>query len=144
MSSQRCSVVSSTLSAPLCIRYMDLEERAPCFPQFPFLMLGGVSVLQEFAHFHSEIQPMFDGLNNNRGEWKSLADIHEAKKKALEDSKKKPDEAQEGGPSMLIHVTSFTIYHSWQKKISQLFFKFLAHRWRKVKDMCHLLDLQDH
>uniref|UniRef100_H3CTB8 Phosphodiesterase n=1 Tax=Tetraodon nigroviridis TaxID=99883 RepID=H3CTB8_TETNG len=48
-------------------------------------------VYKEFARFHSEIQPMFDGLNNNRSEWKALADIHEAKIKALEDEKKKPE-----------------------------------------------------
>lgn len=60
-----------------------------------------VCVLQEFARFHFEIQPMFDGLNHNRGEWKALADIHEAKMKALEDEKKKPEEAEQGRPSAI-------------------------------------------
>lgn len=45
--------------------------------------------LQEFARFHAEINPMFAGLNTNRGEWKALADVHEAKMKAIEDEKKK-------------------------------------------------------
>lgn len=45
--------------------------------------------LQEFARFHSEIKPMFDGLNNNRSEWKALADVHEAKIKAIEEEKKR-------------------------------------------------------
>lgn len=45
--------------------------------------------LQEFSRFHTEISPMFAGLNNNRGEWKALADVHEAKMKAIEDEKKK-------------------------------------------------------
>lgn len=56
-------------------------------------------VLQEFAHFHSEIQPMFDGLNNNRCEWKALADVHEAKIKAIEDGKKKLEEPEQSKPS---------------------------------------------
>ncbi|XP_003964100.2 cone cGMP-specific 3',5'-cyclic phosphodiesterase subunit alpha'-like [Takifugu rubripes] len=54
-------------------------------------------VYKEFAHFHSEIQPMFDGLNNNRCEWKALADVHEAKIKAIEDGKKKPEEPDQSG-----------------------------------------------
>lgn len=32
---------------------------------------------------------MFNGLTNNRGEWKKLADVHEAKIKALEEAQKK-------------------------------------------------------
>lgn len=32
---------------------------------------------------------MFNGLNVNRGEWKALADVHEAKIKAIEDEKKR-------------------------------------------------------
>ncbi|KAL7841844.1 hypothetical protein SRHO_G00255350 [Serrasalmus rhombeus] len=45
--------------------------------------------VQEFARFHSEIQPMFNGMTNNRAEWKALADVHEAKMKALEEEQKK-------------------------------------------------------
>lgn len=44
---------------------------------------------QEFARFHKEITPMFEGLTQNRAEWRALADIHEAKLKAIEDEKKK-------------------------------------------------------
>lgn len=32
---------------------------------------------------------MFNGLTNNRAEWRKLADVHEAKVKALEDAQKK-------------------------------------------------------
>lgn len=32
---------------------------------------------------------MFQGLTTNRGEWKALADAHEAKMKAIDDEKKK-------------------------------------------------------
>ncbi|KAG8000130.1 Cone cGMP-specific 3' [Nibea albiflora] len=46
-------------------------------------------VYKEFSRFHTEISPMFNGLNANRGEWRALADVHEAKIKAIEDAKKK-------------------------------------------------------
>ena len=45
--------------------------------------------LQEFSRFHVEITPMFTGLNINRAAWRGLADIYEAKMKAIEDEKKK-------------------------------------------------------
>ncbi|KAJ0004765.1 hypothetical protein NQD34_010979 [Periophthalmus magnuspinnatus] len=54
-------------------------------------------VYKEFSRFHTEITPMFDGLNNNRAEWKALADVHEAKIKAIEDEKKKLEGGGEGG-----------------------------------------------
>ncbi|KAI3363226.1 hypothetical protein L3Q82_011860, partial [Scortum barcoo] len=46
-------------------------------------------VYKEFSRFHTEISPMFEGLNINRGEWKALADVHEAKMKATEEEKKR-------------------------------------------------------
>ncbi|XP_077437775.1 cone cGMP-specific 3',5'-cyclic phosphodiesterase subunit alpha'-like isoform X2 [Vanacampus margaritifer] len=54
-------------------------------------------VYKEFSRFHTEISPMFAGLNNNRGEWKALADVHEAKMKAVEDEKKKLEGGGEQG-----------------------------------------------
>ncbi|XP_026566297.1 cone cGMP-specific 3',5'-cyclic phosphodiesterase subunit alpha' isoform X2 [Pseudonaja textilis] len=42
-------------------------------------------VYKEFSRFHKEITPMFDGLQNNRVEWKALGDIYDAKMKALEE-----------------------------------------------------------
>ena len=45
--------------------------------------------VQEFSRFHVEITPMFTGLNINRGEWRALADVYEAKMKAIEEEKKK-------------------------------------------------------
>ncbi|XP_057704434.1 cone cGMP-specific 3',5'-cyclic phosphodiesterase subunit alpha'-like [Corythoichthys intestinalis] len=53
-------------------------------------------VYKEFSRFHKEIDPMFAGLNNNRGEWKALADVHEAKMKAIQDEKKKLEGGGEG------------------------------------------------
>lgn len=51
---------------------------------------------QEFSRFHEEILPMFDRLQNNRKEWKALADEYEAKVKALEDQKKEETTAKKG------------------------------------------------
>lgn len=51
---------------------------------------------QEFSRFHEEILPMFDRLQNNRKEWKALADEYEAKVKALEDQKKEEMTAKKG------------------------------------------------
>lgn len=49
---------------------------------------------QEFSRFHKEIQPMFDGLNNNRSHWNELAEVYNAKMKAIEDEKKKLEEEE--------------------------------------------------
>lgn len=35
---------------------------------------------------------MFDGLNNNRAHWNELAEVYNAKMKAIEDQKKKLEE----------------------------------------------------
>ncbi|XP_074131008.1 rod cGMP-specific 3',5'-cyclic phosphodiesterase subunit beta isoform X2 [Sminthopsis crassicaudata] len=47
--------------------------------ELPKLQVGFIDfvctfVYKEFSRFHEEIQPMFDRLQNNRKEWKSLAD----------------------------------------------------------------------
>ncbi|XP_043925779.1 rod cGMP-specific 3',5'-cyclic phosphodiesterase subunit beta-like [Protopterus annectens] len=49
-------------------------------------------VYKEFSRFHEEITPMFEGILNNRKEWKALADEHELKVKALEEEKRKKEE----------------------------------------------------
>ena len=67
-------------------------------PFFPYVSAClSVMRLQEFSRFHTEIKPMFDGLNTNRGEWKALADVHEAKMKAIEEEKKKLEGGGEQG-----------------------------------------------
>ncbi|XP_043827169.1 rod cGMP-specific 3',5'-cyclic phosphodiesterase subunit beta [Dromiciops gliroides] len=75
------------------IPMMDRNKAA----ELPKLQVGFIDfvctfVYKEFSRFHEEIQPMFDRLQNNRKEWKSLADEHEAKVKALEEEKKKEEE----------------------------------------------------
>ncbi|TDH01317.1 hypothetical protein EPR50_G00178850 [Perca flavescens] len=76
--------------------------------QLPKMQCGFIDfvcsfVYKEFSRFHTEIAPMFNGLNINRGEWRALADVYEAKMKAIEDEKKKleggGEQGQAGGNS---------------------------------------------
>uniref|UniRef100_A0A8C6SV82 Phosphodiesterase n=1 Tax=Neogobius melanostomus TaxID=47308 RepID=A0A8C6SV82_9GOBI len=65
-----------------------------CSEQLPKMQCGFIDfvcsfVYKEFSRFHKEIQPMFDGLNNNRSHWNELAEVYNAKMKAIEDEKKK-------------------------------------------------------
>ncbi|XP_033840419.1 cone cGMP-specific 3',5'-cyclic phosphodiesterase subunit alpha' [Periophthalmus magnuspinnatus] len=65
-----------------------------CAEQLPKMQCGFIDfvcsfVYKEFSRFHKEIQPMFDGLNNNRAHWNELAEVYNAKMKAIEDEKKK-------------------------------------------------------
>lgn len=53
--------------------------------------------LQEFSRFHGEITPMLTGLQNNRVEWKSLADEYEAKVKVTEEEAGKQEEGASDG-----------------------------------------------
>ncbi|KAG8439306.1 hypothetical protein GDO86_005504 [Hymenochirus boettgeri] len=51
-------------------------------------------VYKEFSRFHPEIQPMYDGILNNKKEWKALADEYDTKMKALEEEKQKREGIQ--------------------------------------------------
>ncbi|KAJ8339133.1 hypothetical protein SKAU_G00359190 [Synaphobranchus kaupii] len=44
-------------------------------------------VYKEFSRFHPTIQPMFDGILNNRREWKAKQEEYEAKLKAMEEER---------------------------------------------------------
>ncbi|XP_077332222.1 rod cGMP-specific 3',5'-cyclic phosphodiesterase subunit beta-like [Lithobates pipiens] len=75
------------------IPMMDRNKSA----ELPKLQCGFIDfvctfVYKEFSRFHEEIQPMLDGLLNNRKEWKALADEYEAKMKTIEEEKKKKEE----------------------------------------------------
>ncbi|RMC22333.1 hypothetical protein DUI87_00645 [Hirundo rustica rustica] len=75
------------------IPMMDRRKAA----ELPKLQVGFIDfvctfVYKEFSRFHEEIQPMLDGLLNNRNEWKTRADEYDAKIKALEEEKKKEEE----------------------------------------------------
>uniref|UniRef100_A0A8C3VVK7 Phosphodiesterase n=1 Tax=Catagonus wagneri TaxID=51154 RepID=A0A8C3VVK7_9CETA len=74
------------------IPMMDRNKAA----ELPKLQVGFIDfvctfVYKEFSRFHEEILPMFDRLQNNRKEWKALADEYEAKVKALEDEQQKEE-----------------------------------------------------
>uniref|UniRef100_A0A452Q9T3 Phosphodiesterase n=1 Tax=Ursus americanus TaxID=9643 RepID=A0A452Q9T3_URSAM len=65
--------------------------------ELPKLQVGFIDfvctfVYKEFSRFHKEITPMLNGLQNNRVEWKSLADEYDAKMKVLEEEAKKQEE----------------------------------------------------
>ncbi|XP_027442961.1 cone cGMP-specific 3',5'-cyclic phosphodiesterase subunit alpha' [Zalophus californianus] len=64
--------------------------------ELPKLQVGFIDfvctfVYKEFSRFHKEITPMLNGLQNNRVEWKSLADEYDAKMKVLEEVKKQEE-----------------------------------------------------
>ncbi|KAM6306598.1 cone cGMP-specific 3',5'-cyclic phosphodiesterase subunit alpha' [Aegotheles albertisi] len=66
--------------------------------ELPKLQVGFIDfvctfVYKEFSRFHKEITPMFDGLQNNRVEWKTRADEYEEKMKVIEEQKKKEEAA---------------------------------------------------
>lgn len=42
---------------------------------------------QEFSRFHPQIQPMLDGIINNRKEWNAKKEEYEAKLKEIEEAK---------------------------------------------------------
>ncbi|XP_011826300.1 PREDICTED: rod cGMP-specific 3',5'-cyclic phosphodiesterase subunit beta isoform X1 [Mandrillus leucophaeus] len=74
------------------IPMMDRNKAA----ELPKLQVGFIDfvctfVYKEFSRFHEEILPMFDRLQNNRKEWKALADEYEAKVKAVEEEKKEEE-----------------------------------------------------
>ncbi|XP_014387058.1 PREDICTED: cone cGMP-specific 3',5'-cyclic phosphodiesterase subunit alpha' isoform X2 [Myotis brandtii] len=65
--------------------------------ELPKLQVGFIDfvctfVYKEFSRFHQEVTPMLNGLQNNRMEWKSLADEYDAKVKVMEEEVKKQEE----------------------------------------------------
>ncbi|MBN3312293.1 PDE6C phosphodiesterase, partial [Atractosteus spatula] len=79
--------------------------------ELPKLQVGFIDfvctfVYKEFSRFHKEITPMFTGLQNNRVEWKALADVYEEKMKAIEEEKKRLEEASKKGDFCLCDLTS--------------------------------------
>ncbi|KAJ3607402.1 hypothetical protein NHX12_024453 [Muraenolepis orangiensis] len=72
-----------------------------CSAQLPKMQCGFIDfvcsfVYKEFSRFHKEIQPMFDGLNNNRAHWAEQAEVYNAKMKVIEDEKKRLEDAAGG------------------------------------------------
>uniref|UniRef100_A0A4X2LXJ7 Phosphodiesterase n=1 Tax=Vombatus ursinus TaxID=29139 RepID=A0A4X2LXJ7_VOMUR len=96
------------------IPMMDREKG----DELPKLQVGFIDfvctfVYKEFSRFHKEITPMWDGLQNNRVEWKSRADEYDEKMKVIEEEKKKQEAntAPKGCPK------SFGVILSLKKKL---------------------------
>ncbi|OCT71760.1 cone cGMP-specific 3',5'-cyclic phosphodiesterase subunit alpha'-like [Xenopus laevis] len=71
--------------------------------ELPKLQVGFIDfvctfVYKEFSRFHKEILPMYDGLQNNRVQWKTQADVYDEKMKILEEQKKKEEEVNVENP----------------------------------------------
>ncbi|XP_036120890.1 cone cGMP-specific 3',5'-cyclic phosphodiesterase subunit alpha' [Molossus molossus] len=65
--------------------------------ELPKLQVGFIDfvctfVYKEFSRFHKEVTPMLNGLQNNRMEWKSLADEYDARMKVMEEEVRKQEE----------------------------------------------------
>ncbi|KAM9306404.1 LOW QUALITY PROTEIN: rod cGMP-specific 3',5'-cyclic phosphodiesterase subunit beta-like [Pholidichthys leucotaenia] len=70
------------------IPMMDRNKAA----ELPKLQCGFIDfvctfVYKEFSRFHPQIQPMLDGILNNRKEWNAKKEEYEAKLKAIEEEK---------------------------------------------------------
>lgn len=61
--------------------------------------------LQEFSRFHKAIQPMYDGILNNRREWKALQEAYEAKLKEAEEAAKAKAEAAAAKKGLVKDIT---------------------------------------
>lgn len=80
------------------IPMMDRNKKG----ELPKLQVGFIDfvctfVYKEFSRFHGEITPMLTGLQNNRVEWKSLAEEYEAKVKVTEEEVGKQEEVTSDG-----------------------------------------------
>ncbi|KAK3523908.1 hypothetical protein QTP70_015739 [Hemibagrus guttatus] len=77
------------------IPMMDRNKAA----ELPKLQCGFIDfvctfVYKEFSRFHKAIQPMYDGILNNRKEWKALQEAYEAKLREAEEAAKAKAEAE--------------------------------------------------
>uniref|UniRef100_A0A3B3X975 Phosphodiesterase n=1 Tax=Poecilia mexicana TaxID=48701 RepID=A0A3B3X975_9TELE len=77
------------------IPMMDRNKAA----ELPKLQCGFIDfvctfVYKEFSRFHPQIQPMLDGILNNRKEWNAKKEEYEAKLKAIEEEKAAKEAAQ--------------------------------------------------
>nr|XP_008541513.1 PREDICTED: rod cGMP-specific 3',5'-cyclic phosphodiesterase subunit beta isoform X4 [Equus przewalskii] len=101
------------------IPMMDRNKAA----ELPKLQVGFIDfvctfVYKEFSRFHEEILPMFDRLQNNRKEWKALADEYEAKLKALEEKQEERTGAKKSRHGDLQRWPSAQVFHL-QHPVSQ-------------------------
>uniref|UniRef100_A0A672NNC5 Phosphodiesterase n=1 Tax=Sinocyclocheilus grahami TaxID=75366 RepID=A0A672NNC5_SINGR len=89
------------------IPMMDRNKAA----ELPKLQCGFIDfvctfVYKEFSRFHHEIQPMHDGILNNRMHWKERQEEYEAKLKAMEEAAKARQEAATKNGTMFERIFS--------------------------------------
>uniref|UniRef100_A0A9J8A5V2 Phosphodiesterase n=1 Tax=Cyprinus carpio carpio TaxID=630221 RepID=A0A9J8A5V2_CYPCA len=87
----------------LYFKYVQSKVRDPMMDrnkaaELPKLQCGFIDfvctfVYKEFSRFHPQIQPMYDGILNNRMHWKERQEEYEAKLKAMEEAAKARQEA---------------------------------------------------
>lgn len=84
---------------------------------------------------------MFDGLNNNRAHWNELAEVYNAKMKAIEDEKKKLEEEENRKCKKLnMNIWLVGVVECRERHAAHLIlFYFLSWRWREIKNLHHLL-----
>ncbi|XP_053096276.1 rod cGMP-specific 3',5'-cyclic phosphodiesterase subunit beta isoform X1 [Pangasianodon hypophthalmus] len=114
------------------IPMMDRNKAA----ELPKLQCGFIDfvctfVYKEFSRFHKAIQPMYDGIQNNRKEWKALQEAYEAKLKAAEEAAKAKAEAQAAKKGLANHISSLT------KNLLHLFLTVKI-RWQTMLRSCHV------
>uniref|UniRef100_A0A4W5NG15 Phosphodiesterase n=1 Tax=Hucho hucho TaxID=62062 RepID=A0A4W5NG15_9TELE len=92
----QCKVTSHVhqMHQTLCVPKMMDRTKSADLPkmQCGFIDFVCAFVYKEFSRFHVEITPMLDRLLNNRKEWNSLKEVHEAKLAALEEAKTAKEE----------------------------------------------------
>lgn len=88
---------------------------------------------------------MFDGLNNNRAHWNELAEVYNAKMKAIEDEKKKLEEEEARKCKYICRFAYCGPVDDLMRMFSGekfcIFFSVCSSswRWREVKNLHHLL-----
>ncbi|TSX03298.1 Rod cGMP-specific 3',5'-cyclic phosphodiesterase subunit beta [Bagarius yarrelli] len=88
------------------IPMMDRNKAA----ELPKLQCGFIDfvctfVYKEFSRFHKAIQPMYDGIQNNRKEWKALQEAYEAKLKEAEEAAKAKAEEEAAKKGLAKDIT---------------------------------------
>ncbi|KAM3859965.1 LOW QUALITY PROTEIN: cone cGMP-specific 3',5'-cyclic phosphodiesterase subunit alpha' [Diretmus argenteus] len=82
-----------------------------CAADLPKMQCGFIDfvcsfVYKEFSRFHKEIQPMYDGLNDNRSHWNERAEEYAAQMKAIEDEKNKNNGEEKKASHVMLSAAS--------------------------------------
>uniref|UniRef100_A0A8C1IG77 Phosphodiesterase n=1 Tax=Cyprinus carpio TaxID=7962 RepID=A0A8C1IG77_CYPCA len=93
-----CDLSAITKPWEVQSKVRDNNLKSSCAAELPKLQCGFIDfvctfVYKEFSRFHPQIQPMYDGILNNRMHWKERQEEYEAKLKAMEEAAKARQEA---------------------------------------------------